>query len=137
MNWVFWKAERGLLNWERPETYSRVESSAKAAPPTEQVAMLILPPSRPAMAIPNPWPSSPTLFSSPTTTSSSCTTQVGCEFHPSFTSGLPKLTPSWPFSTKKQEIPLALSTLGSVRAITTYTSLVPAPEMKALAPFRT
>lgn len=89
----------------------------RSAVPTNNLPMFRRPPSRPFMAYLKPSPSLPIRFLAGTTQSSKMTAAcqlplvgmlplVGCEFHPSFFSFFPKLSPGNPFSTTKLEIPL-------------------------------
>jgi len=118
LNWIFWKSDKGFPNCFLLLTYSLAVSRQKAAPPKLQLAnsyfriknsnsklpMLILPPSKPCMAILKPDPLGPIRFSLGTLQSSNITIEVGWFLHPIFSSNLPKLKPGVPFSTKMQEI---------------------------------
>ncbi len=100
--------------------------------------MLSRPPLSPFIAIPKPPPSPsapPSMASAGTRTPSSITWAVGWAFQPIFSSWAPKLSPGVPFSTMNAEMPRG--PLAPVRAITTYTSEVPAPEMNCLTPSST
>ena len=67
--------------------------------------MLSRPPSSPIIAILKPSPSAPSRFATGTRQSSKITIAVGCEFQPSFFSGLPNDNPAAPFSTTRHEMP--------------------------------
>jgi hypothetical protein len=73
--------------------YFLAASKQKAAPPKLQLAMLILPPSRAFMAILNPEPSVPIMFSAGTRTLSKVTKAVGWIVHPIFYYFLPYSMP--------------------------------------------
>ena len=61
--------------------------------------------------------------------------RVGCAFHPILCSLRPKLIPSEVASTTKADTPFAPAS--PVLAITTKTSVSPAPEMNTLLPVKT
>ena len=100
--------------------------------------MLMRPPLSPFIAMPKPVPSPsapPSIASAGTRTPSKITCAVGWAFQPIFCSSAPKLSPGVSFSTTNAEMPRGPSP--PVRAITTYTSEDPAPEMNCLTPSST
>ena len=100
--------------------------------------MLMRPPLSPFIAMPKPVPSPsapPSIASAGTRTPSKTTCAVGWAFQPILCSLAPKLSPGVSFSTTNAEMPRGPSP--PVRAITMYTSDVPAPEMNCLTPSST
>mmetsp|Transcript_13273 Transcript_13273/g.33852 ORF Transcript_13273/g.33852 Transcript_13273/m.33852 type:complete len:250 (+) Transcript_13273:562-1311(+) len=134
-NWMACSVSMGAPNWRRTCVWSRAASRHACAAPRLQDAMLMRPPSRPAMAILNPAPSSPSRLSSGTRQFSMTTSRVGWQFHPNLRSFLPKLSPGASFGTRMHEMPRGPAL--PVRHMTAYTSLWPAPLMNAFVPLRT
>ena len=89
LNCNAWKSASGRPNALRSPIWPAAASIEARAAPIEQAAILIRPPSRPAMAIRKPSPSFPTRFTTGTLQSSNTTIAVGCEFQPSFFSCAP------------------------------------------------
>lgn len=97
--------------------------------------MLARPLLRAFIAMVKPAPASPSRLDTGTRTSSSTTCRVGWAFQPIFRSSGPKLRPAAPAGTT-----IALMPSGPgppVRAMTTWTAALPAPEMNCLVPVRT
>ena len=135
LNCSAWNAARGLPNCSRSVIYCLAVLSACCAVPIEQVAMLIRPPSKPCIANLNPSPSAPMRFAAGIRTFSRVTRRVGCAFQPIFSSALPYEIPSASAGTTNAEIPFGPAS--PVRAITTSTSVSPAPEINIFEPFNT
>ena len=96
------------------------------------MAILILPPSKPCIAILKPWPSLPIRFFEGILTSVRDTCLVGWFFHPIFDSFFPYSIPGRSAGIRKQDIPLGPSSL--VLAINIKQSVEPDPDIKALDP---
>src|SRR5512147_2163586 len=102
--------------------------------------MLMRPPSRPRIAILNPSPSAPSRLPSGMTTPSRLICLVGWLFQPIFCSLRPYVMPGASPGTRKLQTPPAPACTpfsSSSRAITTSTSVEPAPEMNAFVPVST
>ncbi len=89
LNCSAWKLAIGLPNCLRSCMYCWACVSAPWAAPTEQVAMLMRPPSRPFIAILKPSPSRPSRWSAGMRTLSKLMVRVGWLFQPIFSSFLP------------------------------------------------
>ncbi|CQA10046.1 Uncharacterised protein [Mycobacteroides abscessus] len=130
-----WNLISSSPNALRVRRYSITFSSAERAPPSEHDAMLSRPPLRPRIAMVNPMPSSPMRLATGTRASSKTTCAVGCACQPILRSGGPKDSPGVPLGTTMVDMPRGPGP--PVRAITTYRSAVPAPEMNCLTPLST
>jgi hypothetical protein len=113
LNCKYWKSDNFLPNCLLEFKYFFAAYKQNAAPPKEQLAMFILPPSRAFIAILNPTPSYPILLHSGTLTLSKVTNAVGCIVHPIFSYFFPNYIPLLFPSTIKHDM-----SVGDVFAIT-------------------
>ena len=139
-NWVFWNAPIARPNCFLSLTYSTVLSRAPSARPRACAAIPIRPPSRVCIAILNPLPCAPNIFSLGIRQSVKISSYVDEPRIPILFSLVPKVNPGVPFSTMKAEISFIILPLFSIIPVTakiTYTSASLPLVMKILEPFST
>jgi hypothetical protein len=107
LNCKYWKSDNFFPNCLLEFKYFFAAYKQNEAPPKEQLAILIRPPSNAFIAILNPVPSYPILLEAGTLTLSKVTRAVGCIVHPIFYYFFPYSIPLLFPSTIKQDISVA------------------------------